>query len=226
MQASIIIRAYNAEETLRRALASALTQDTSKESYEIVVVDDGSTDATASVVRSFTDERIRLIQQENRGLTGASNTGVKESRGDIVLFLDADDEILPAAISLFTRTFKHKRIDCAYGNYFEEYEGSRKLEEPSDPFKALNGAYAWRRSSLLREQGFSGDTIFPEYEILLRTWDRWQIMHVAEPVFIYSRSRESLTGSTDRVAGSLQKLRDMYPDRIEEIRKIRSYALE
>ena len=88
---SVIIPAYNAEELIALCLTSLLNQtyqsiDISE--YEIIVVDDGSTDSTAEVVRDF--ENVRLIQQDNQGPAAARNEGAKHARGDIILFTDSD----------------------------------------------------------------------------------------------------------------------------------------
>ena len=87
---SVIIPSYNHAHFLPRAVDSVLAQDYGN--VEIVVVDDGSTDDTATVAARYGD-RIRYVHQENRGLAGARNTGLREARGEIVFFLDADDEV-------------------------------------------------------------------------------------------------------------------------------------
>ncbi|HEY9099976.1 MAG TPA: glycosyltransferase family 2 protein [Thiobacillus sp.] len=85
---SVIIPAFNAATTLQRAVDSVRRQ--SWPAYEIVVVDDGSTDETASVARQYGDE-VRLIQQSNQGVSVARNTGAAAATGDWLAFLDADD---------------------------------------------------------------------------------------------------------------------------------------
>ncbi len=85
---SVVIPAYNAQSTLAAAVGSALAQ--SHEPIEVIVVDDGSTDATASVALGL-GGRIRLERQENRGVSSARNRGVDVARGEFVAFLDADD---------------------------------------------------------------------------------------------------------------------------------------
>lgn len=86
---SIIIPAYNQREYLAEAIQSVCDQ--TYRNWELVVVDDGSTDATAEVVANFSDARIHYIYQENKGSPGARNTGIRNSRGDYLAFLDADD---------------------------------------------------------------------------------------------------------------------------------------
>jgi len=89
---SVIIPAYNAEHCIRRAIDSILAQ--SYEDFEVVVVDDGSTDGTAEVVKQY-GEKVKYIYQENAGVSVARNTGVAAAKGQWVAFLDADDEWLP-----------------------------------------------------------------------------------------------------------------------------------
>ena len=91
--ASIVVPAYNSETTLGETLRSLLAQTFS--SFEIVVVDDGSTDGTRAVAAGFADPRIQIVSQANRGLAGARNTGIHHARGAYVGFCDADDLWVP-----------------------------------------------------------------------------------------------------------------------------------
>ena len=88
---SVIIPAYNHAEFLPESIESVLAQ--THRHYEIIVVDDGSTDNTADVVRRYAGTR--YVKQRNQGLAAARNRGIQESRGDCLVFLDADDHLLP-----------------------------------------------------------------------------------------------------------------------------------
>src|SRR5882757_5144702 len=94
---SVIIPIYNGAATIERALASVFEQTFSD--FEIVAVDDGSTDETSSVLAKFGD-RIRMFRQPNRGLPGARNAGVALSRGELIALIDHDDEWLPQKLAL------------------------------------------------------------------------------------------------------------------------------
>lgn len=88
---SVVLTTYNRAELLPRALASVLGQTFGD--FELVVVDDGSTDSTPTVVSTFGDPRVRYLRQENAGLSAARNAGITGSSGPWVVFLDDDDEV-------------------------------------------------------------------------------------------------------------------------------------
>jgi glycosyltransferase involved in cell wall biosynthesis len=104
---SVIVPCYNGAAFLEEALRSALAQ--SYPAVEVVVVDDGSTDSSPEIVQRFP---VRYIRQRNRGLADARNSGIRESKGSYVVFLDADDRLKPEAIETGVRAIE-LRPDCA-----------------------------------------------------------------------------------------------------------------
>lgn len=95
MRVSTVIAAYNSERTIAQAIDSALAQQCND--HEIVVVNDGSTDHTAAVLAGYQD-RIRVMNQPNRGAGAARNAGAAQARGKYIAFLDADDSWLPGKL--------------------------------------------------------------------------------------------------------------------------------
>jgi glycosyltransferase involved in cell wall biosynthesis len=106
---SILITAYNAENTIADTLESAIAQTWQRK--EIIVVDDGSTDSTAEVARGF--KEVRVVSTENCGLSGAQNNAFPLSQGDYIQYLDADDLLAPDKIErqlAALREFDSKRV--------------------------------------------------------------------------------------------------------------------
>lgn len=93
---SVVIPLYNKAQTIETSLKSVLAQNYND--FEVVVVNDGSTDRSAEIVMSVCDSRIRLIEQDNGGPSKARNTGVRNAKGDWIVFLDADDELTEDAL--------------------------------------------------------------------------------------------------------------------------------
>lgn len=114
---SIIVPAYDAEKTVEKCVQSALRQD--YPNIEVIVVNDGSTDSTASLidVLACVDSRVRTVHQENRGLSGARNTGLDVANGDYIFFLDADDHISRNEIAALFAVMEKDNADIAVGGY-------------------------------------------------------------------------------------------------------------
>ena len=90
---SVVIPLYNKEKKIEYTLKSVFTQ--TFQNFEIVIVDDGSTDNSVEEVEKFTDSRIRLIHQTNAGVSAARNRGIEAASGELIAFLDADDVWMP-----------------------------------------------------------------------------------------------------------------------------------
>lgn len=136
---SIIIPLYNKEASIATALRGVLAQ--SYQDFEVVVVDDGSTDGGAAVVETFDDPRIRLIRQENGGVSAARNRGIAEAKGEHVAFLDADDEWMPQfleEIAALQMEFPQCKAQAtAYVNH--NNEGHNPIVLNRLPFKGERG---------------------------------------------------------------------------------------
>ena len=90
---SVIIPIYRVEKYIAATVESVLAQ--TYKNFELLIVDDGSPDKSVEICQQFTDSRIRIIRQENRGVAAARNTGIRHAKGDYLAFLDADDIWLP-----------------------------------------------------------------------------------------------------------------------------------
>jgi glycosyltransferase involved in cell wall biosynthesis len=110
---SCVICAYNYERFVAEAVQSALDQDYPRDRFEVIVVDDGSTDGTPEVLRGFGDA-IRVVRQENAGLNAATERGIRESRGELIALLDADDAWTPDKLRRQVELFRRPEVGLTF----------------------------------------------------------------------------------------------------------------
>lgn len=123
---SVIIPLYNKEAYIKECLESVLNQ--TNQDFELIVVDDSSKDKSVAIVKSIRDSRIRLISRENGGPSAARNTGIIEAKGEWIVFLDADDQLLPFALEYFTIMQKRNPGHRYYvANYFIKTDKTIRL---------------------------------------------------------------------------------------------------
>lgn len=112
---SICVPTYNRAEFIEQTLASAFKQ--THQNFEIVVVDDGSTDGTAGVMKRITDPRVRFIIKEHSGGPETRNRCIAEARGEFLVWLDSDDLLLPDTLARYAAALReHPQVDVLYGN--------------------------------------------------------------------------------------------------------------
>lgn len=120
---SVVIPLYNKEKQIAHTLQSVFNQ--TFQNFEVVIVDDGSTDGSVAEVEKLSDSRIRLIHQKNAGVSAARNRGIEEAKSDLIAFLDADDEWKPEYLATQYR-LSQKYPDCnvfACNYEFRDTEG-------------------------------------------------------------------------------------------------------
>lgn len=136
---TVVIPLYNKADCIATALDSVLVQ--TYQDFEIIVVDDGSRDDGAAIVERYTDPRIRLIRQDNAGVSAARNKGIAEARGEYVAFLDADDEWMPeflAEIVALQREFPECKAQAT--RYVNRCEGKDyQIQLDRLPFSGEHG---------------------------------------------------------------------------------------
>jgi len=144
---SIVIPLFNKAAFIERALDSALTQ--TYQDFEVVVVDDGSTDNGGDIVRQIGDPRIRLIKQANAGASAARNKGVEVAEGELIAFLDADDEWHPEylqTIAELVNQFPNAGIFATGYIYYPKNKEKRKIRNkyiPKQPQLIDNPFYGY-----------------------------------------------------------------------------------
>jgi glycosyltransferase involved in cell wall biosynthesis len=186
---SVIIPTYNRGDSLSRALQSAISQ--TYDNLEILVVDDGSNDGTADIVRSFTDPRIRYIRHDcNLGPAAARNTGIRKSRGHYLSFLDSDDEWMKEKIEVqigaLTRTGEEVIAGCTGSLRIQEgYTETIRPPENASWLKLLLMRCRLGPGSTLMASRMAFETVgfFDEKFSRLEDWD-WLIRYTEGYPFV------------------------------------------
>jgi glycosyltransferase involved in cell wall biosynthesis len=208
---SVVIPLFNKEATIARALRSVLAQ--TFQDFEVIVVNDGSTDNGPRLVAG--DPRIRLVNQANAGVAAARNRGVAETRGEIVAFLDADDEWLPGFLETVCSLMRaHPDSEMFATSYFKVGpDGQRRPARLSDAnlldyFRVASASeppvnascVAIRKRALEEVGGFPvGITSGEDLLTWARLAARAPVAYRAEPLAVFYRDGdEAMTGIPTR----------------------------
>ena len=142
---SLIIPAYNVEKYIKKCLDSVLNQ--TYNNYEIIIINDGSTDNTSKILESYkSNKKIKIINQENKGLSNARNTGVSNAKGDYILFIDSDDFIEKELLEILNKTIKDEDLVRFQIKILDETNKIIK-EYKEETFNNLNGIEAFNKLS-------------------------------------------------------------------------------
>ncbi len=230
LKVSVVIPAHNAGQTIRRAIDSVLGQ--TLPAHEIIVVDDGSTDNTADLIRSYR-KRVTLIRQKNAGVSVARNSGIEASTGEWIAFLDADDEWLPdkmqRQIEHLGRMPELKWAFCAYytksppSNTLELKHNMRDLPKAvreqqvvENYFQAIitYGLSAWTSSLIIHRSVFETVGMFDpgmkraqDSDLWFRIAYRYPVAgYLPEPLAVYHMDTPGSSIKTNFDIESFQKL--------------------
>lgn len=183
IQVSIIIPSYNSAHFLHAAINSVLVNSLMPEYYEIIIIDDGSTDNIIDVLRQYNQhENINLVSQQNKGLSSARNTGLNLAKGLYVVFLDADDIIMPEKLRLQVDFLeKNKNVDVVYSKsvFFNDLDLSEEINTnfPVNEGDILNnllyGNFIHVNSAMSRKKSIVEAGGFDENFRELEDWDLW-----------------------------------------------------
>lgn len=166
---SVVVPAFNVDRHIDECLASIGAQTLAD--WECLVIDDGSTDATAERVQRNVDPRIRLMRQPNRGVSAARNAGLAQALGEYVLFLDGDDRLHPQALERLSAGLDaHPQAVAAYGSVWAIFEDGT----------------AYPQKPLHRRRFVSGDMLAPLM--------RWEIFLPMGCVLARARTARELGG--------------------------------
>ena len=146
---SVVVPVFKAEDFVEKTIRSVLSQ--TYKNLEIIIVDDGSPDKSIEVCREFKDSRIKIVQQANRGLAGARNTGIRHSTGDYIALIDADDLWANNKIEKHVDHLDNSPeigISFSYSKFIDENDKPTGLKQIPTKIKDITPTYILRRNPI------------------------------------------------------------------------------
>jgi glycosyltransferase involved in cell wall biosynthesis len=211
---SVIIAAYNCEQYIEKALQSVFSQTVPDRHYEVIAVNDGSTDNTLDILNKHTG-KIRLISQPNKGLATACNRGIKETKGDYIIRLDADDyfdrELLSATLKILE---SEPDYHCVYTDRYEinapDNAKVRVNVGQDNVFDVLGCGILFRRE-VFDKIGLYRDLLFEEYDLMLRFFDNgFKGYYLPEPLYYYLKREAGMTSQPNYWQDGWKQLVDIW----------------
>ncbi|TRZ53485.1 MAG: glycosyltransferase [Dehalococcoidia bacterium] len=211
---SVIVAAYNCEQYIEKALQSVFSQTLSHKHYEVIVVNDGSTDNTLDILNKYSS-KIKLISQPNNGLAAACNRGIGEAKGDYVIRLDADDyldkRLLSSTLKILESVPDHH---CVYTDRYEINESDNtkvRVSVGQDNIFDMTGCGILFRREVFDKIGLYRDLLFEEYDLMLRFYDNGlQGYYLQEPLYYYLKHESGMTSQPNYWENGWQQLADIW----------------
>lgn len=226
---SVIIPCYNHGRFLKNAVDSVRSQDIAK--VEIIVVDDGSTDNTSQVANRLD---VQYIKQENSGLSSARNTGIKHSKGDLLVFLDADDWLLPGSLKI-NRDILIKQpelafVSGAHEKVFEKKGATHEIfvtVEKDHYIRMLEGNYIGMHAAVMFRSWVFDEFLYDtslkmceDYDLFLRITREYPVAHHKKKIAAYRFHGRNMSDNTpkmlDAALSVLKKQREDLTTRAEK----------
>ncbi|MFB6257755.1 MAG: glycosyltransferase family 2 protein [Flavobacteriales bacterium] len=226
---SIIMPAYNAEQWIEEGIASVLAQ--THQRWELLVVDDGCTDRTVEKVQGYQDERIQLLRQENKGVSAARNLALQKVKGEYMLFLDADDMLLPHSLESRLQLFS-RDPDLAFvdGQVYVTGASVRDLERtwspsfegyPKEELLGLKDSCFVTITWLIRRdpgRDYSFDeelTHCEDLDFFISIADQGKYGHVEEPIMYFRRTGRSAMNDLEGLEKGYRRLVRKWKEQVE-----------
>lgn len=224
---SVIIPTYNRAHLVGRAIGSVLNQ--TYQDFELIVVDDGSTDNTEQVVKRFNDPHIRYIcHDQNRGGSAARNSGIKMARGEYIAFQDSDDEWLPEKLEKQMRVFENGRaeVGVVYTDMWRIRGEERKywyspIIRPEDGIvykQALDRVMGIGiQTAIIKRECFNVagmfDERFPRFidlELFIRLSKYYCFYHINEPLVNFYDTGKGISNNNEALLKAYQLIFEKY----------------
>ncbi len=196
IKVTVVVPTYNREKTIKRCIDSILAQ--TKPPFEIIVVDDGSTDRTIEIVEKIDNNIIKIIKQNHRGAQAARNLGIINAKGDYIAFLDSDDKWLPQMLEEGTFQLSKCQEDCITYSDCLVYKNNRTKLWRLPPVGNVSYASLLKQNApmfqsmivnkdLFFKIGLLDENVeaFQEWDTSIRLSKEAKFIHIKKPLFAY-----------------------------------------
>lgn len=210
---SVILPTYNRASLLPRAIKSVVNQ--TYNNFELIIIDDNSSDNTKEIVKNFEDKRIKYIRhKENKGGAAARNTGIELAKGEYIAFQDSDDEWLPQKLEKQVKVFRKlpQKFGVVYSGYWQLKNGQKKYLPSSKihPREGnladilLKGNFITTQTAIVRKDCLINSGMFDGTLPRLQDWELWIrisqhsfFKYINEPMVVTYFGHQSISSDKD-----------------------------
>lgn len=212
MKVSVIICAYNSEKFISRTIRSCIEQSLSRDDFEIIVVDDGSTDNTKNVLASFGDWIRVLTLPKNMGLPYACNVGIKQALSRYVVRVDADDYIHEDFLKVgYLFLSENQNLDSVAFDYYHVDDREEKISKMDAKENPIACGIFFRKDQLIDLGLYDENFRLGEDEDLrIRFLQKHTITYIPLPLYRYRKHENNSTNNVARVEKYNKMLRDKH----------------
>ena len=231
---TVYITNFNYGKFIKQAIESVLMQ--TEQSFELIIIDDGSTDNSKEIIEKYKDlKNIRIVYQKNKGLNVTNNIALRAARGKYIVRLDADDYFSPNALELLLEKLES---DSMLGMVFPDYflvdtQGEVLERQKRHDFdnevklfdQAAHGACTMIRVQFLREIGGYDESFSCQdgYELWVKFTSKFKVSNINEPLFYYRKHGKNLTSNEDRILDTRATINSKYVKKFNK--EIKSVAI-
>lgn len=227
---SIIIPTYNRGNTIERCILSL--QNQTYDDFEIIIVDDNSSDNTEDIIRRINDVRVKYIKHNiNKGANAARNTGILHANGSIIAFQDSDDEWLPNKLEIQVKELINRNVDIVASSFYKYMDGKKTIL----PKEYINDENICKK--ILEKNFFSTQTIigkskcfkleqfddtlprFQDWELMIRLSQKYSIHFINEPLVNVYVQDDSITKDPKKAIQAINIIMDKHRELIDNNKK-------
>ena len=212
---SVIVAAHNEERYLGRCLRSLLAQRFERNRYDVIVIDDASTDRTSAVLATFGDSITVLRNETNLGLPASLNRAITSTHSKFIVRVDADDYVNSAFLDvMYMFLADNPQFDAAACDYLL-VDDREEVISRRDAIKEPIACGIMFRTEQLIDIGLYDESFLrhEDRDLRLRFLDRYTIHHVPLPMYRYRRHEDNITNDTDEMAHHERRLHDKHQGR-------------